>query len=282
MKEKKTIKLRIINCKTEFKLTETKDEGKVLEAYVSIFNNVDSYGDIIVKGAFAESIKKKLPVGAWAHNWDEPIAKTLEAREDDKGLYIKAKFVEGVQRADEAYALIKEGVITEFSIGFSVLEDESNDAGNRILKKIKLYEWSPVLAGANSETEVISIKSAEIKAEEEEAKEEEEEEKKKAEELRVKITELQKDIQSFKDGRVLSEKNRALVQEVVDGLDGLSANISNLITPLKDLLSATEPKGELKVVPTPEANKKIVLRIRQVLKQADKTNEVALRLIKKL
>lgn len=150
-----------INVPVVLKIIESKndDEKGVVEAYVSIFENVDLVGDIISKGAFAESLAKKLPVGVWSHNWDEPIAKTLIAREDDKGLYIKGQFVEGVQKADEAYRLLKAGVITEFSIGFRVLDDEWREDGVRVIKKAKLYEWSPVLAGANPDTELISVKS---------------------------------------------------------------------------------------------------------------------------
>jgi HK97 family phage prohead protease len=149
----KTLRVRF---HTELKAV--KDEG-IIEAYVSIFGNVDSDGDIIVRGAFLESLAKKFPVGCWSHNWDEPIAKTLEAREDEKGLYIKAQFVMTVQRAKEAFELIKSGVIDEFSIGFRILDWEYDDAGHRVIKKVKIYEWSPVVAGANPETEMISAKS---------------------------------------------------------------------------------------------------------------------------
>lgn len=137
---------------------KNKGEKRIVEAYVSIFDNVDLVGDKIIKGAFNESLAKKKPVGVWSHNWDEPIAKTLEAKEDEKGLFIRAQFVEGVQRADEAYNLIKAGVIDEFSIGFRVLDDEWSEEGIRIIKKARLYEWSPVLVGANPDTELVSVK----------------------------------------------------------------------------------------------------------------------------
>lgn len=156
--------IRVI-AKAKINLLETKDEKGnsqdkgIIEAYVSIFDNVDLGGDKIIKGAFAESLKTKLPKGVWMHKWEEPIAKTLEAREDDNGLYIKGKLVLGVQRAKEAYELLKEGVVDEFSIGYRVLDDEWDENGNRILKKLRIYEWSPVLVGMNPETELISVKS---------------------------------------------------------------------------------------------------------------------------
>lgn len=156
MKNKNDI-TKILRVKFQTELKAVKDEG-IIEAYVSIFNNIDSDGDIITRGAFLESLAKKLPKGVWSHNWDEPIASTLEAREDEKGLYIKGQFVLSVQKAREAFELIKAGVIDEFSIGFRILDWEYNDAGNRVIKKVKIYEWSPVLAGANPDTELIGVK----------------------------------------------------------------------------------------------------------------------------
>jgi len=137
-----------------------KEKG-IIEAYVSIFGNKDMCGEIIDKGAFTESLKKKLPKGVWSHNWDMPVAKTLEAREDDKGLYIKGQFNLNTQRGREAFSDIAFDIMDEFSIGYRVQQDEIDDNGIRHLKKIRLYEWSPVLVGANPETELVGIKSSE-------------------------------------------------------------------------------------------------------------------------
>lgn len=157
---KSDIKLQV---PVKLKIIETKAEGDqgIIEAYVSVFGNVDLVGDIIEKGAFAESLLKKLPKGVWSHNWDKPVAKTLEAREDDFGLYIKAQFNLETQRGKEAFSDIKFGLIDEFSIGFNVLDDEWREDGVRIIKKARLYEWSPVLVGANPDTKPLSVKSAE-------------------------------------------------------------------------------------------------------------------------
>jgi HK97 family phage prohead protease len=137
-------------------------EKGIIEAYVSIFNNVDLGGDKILPGAFADSLVKKLPKGVWSHNWDQPIAKSIEAREDEKGLYIKGQFNLETQRGKEAFSDIKFGIIDEFSIGFRIQEYSWEMEGEeevRVIKKIKLYEWSPVLAGMNPDTELIGVKS---------------------------------------------------------------------------------------------------------------------------
>ena len=152
---------------------ETKAEGDtgVIEAIVSVFNNVDIYGDRVKFGFFDESLRNKMPKGVWAHDWKTPVAKTLEARElmpgdallpeklkDLGGLYIKGQFNMNTQRGRETYSDIKEGIIDEFSIGYSVTEEGYSPDGARELVKGKLYEWSPVLFGANSETALISAK----------------------------------------------------------------------------------------------------------------------------
>jgi hypothetical protein len=148
---------------SQFKIID--EEKGVFEAYVSVFGNVDSYGEVVEKGAFVEWLnlhKGRYPKGVWAHDWSEPIIKTLEIGEDDYGLKVKGQFVLEVQRAREIYALMKEGVITDFSFGFRVQEDAWDEVAKvRRLKKIAIYEYSPVLVGANDQATLIGVKSAE-------------------------------------------------------------------------------------------------------------------------
>jgi len=162
------MKLKFKSCKIVE--PKTTDDG-IIEAFVSVFGNVDAYGEIIDYGAFKDSLAEKLPKGVWSHDWREPIAATLEAKEvpagdpmlpesikNFGGLYIKGKLVLAVQKAAEALELIKEKVIDEFSIGY--MDEETYDAEDgRHLKKLRLFEWSPVLVGANPMTEVVSVKS---------------------------------------------------------------------------------------------------------------------------
>ncbi len=141
------------------------EEQGIIEAYVSVFGNVDSYGDIVVKGAFADACKAfnaggKYPKGIFGHDWLQPIAKTLEMREDDYGLYIKGKLILSVQKARETLDLIKAGVLTDFSFGYEVNEGKVEKDGYRYLYKITIYEWSPVLVGANPEAGILSAKAA--------------------------------------------------------------------------------------------------------------------------
>lgn len=146
---------------SQFKITD--EEKGTFEAYVSVFGNTDSYGEVVEKGAFVEWLtihKGRYPKGVWAHDWNEPIIKTLEIFEDDYGLKVKGQFVLEVQRAREIYALMKQGVITDFSFGFRVQEDAWDEVAKvRRLKKIAIYEYSPVLVGANDQAILQSVKS---------------------------------------------------------------------------------------------------------------------------
>jgi len=166
----KEVKIAKFICPARFKALPEEGEG-IFECYVSVFGNADSYGEVVDKGAFKDFLAEnfpRYPKGVWSHDWDQPISKTLEAREDEFGLYIKAKLVLEVQRAAECYALMKAEVITDFSFGYGVDEDyQDGTDGLRHLKKLSIYEYSPVLVGANRRAEMIGVKSENGKKEDE-------------------------------------------------------------------------------------------------------------------
>lgn len=154
----------------EFKAIDR--QAGIIEAIVAVFGNVDMGDERIMPGAFAESLTKRTPKGVWAHDWQQPVAKTLEAREllpgdpllpasisANGGLYIKGQFNLDTQRGKDAFSDIAFGLVDEFSIGYSVLkyaEDEETDVTD--LLKVDLYEWSPVVAGMNPATALLSAK----------------------------------------------------------------------------------------------------------------------------
>lgn len=153
------------------------DAMGIIEAIVSVCNNVDSGNEIVRPGFFAKSIEQKLPKGVWAHDWTQPIAKTLEARELKAGdpllpdnvkalggYYIKGQFNLETQRGREAYSDLKFGTVDEFSIGYKVLKDQvDKKTGARELIEGDWKEWSPVVVGMNPETRLVSIKADESK-----------------------------------------------------------------------------------------------------------------------
>ena len=58
------------------------DEAKgIVECFVSGVGNKDSVGDIVLPGAFTESLKRRKPRVVWGHDWNHPIGKVLEIYE---------------------------------------------------------------------------------------------------------------------------------------------------------------------------------------------------------
>lgn len=148
----------------EFALkVENLDENGVFEGYGSIFGNVDKYGDKVMPGAFVESLAKHRREGTkvrmlWQHNPDEPIGVWDDLAEDAKGLWGKGRFILGVQRAREVYELTKAGAIGGLSIGYREVEADQ-DGMVRLLKKLELFEVSPVTFPANARARIESVKS---------------------------------------------------------------------------------------------------------------------------
>jgi len=137
------------------------------EGYGSTFGGEpDSYGDVIAKGAFAESLDghkaaKSMPKLFWQHDSHEPIGKWLGAKEDDTGLLMHGKLNMGVQRGKEAYSLLKDGDVDGLSIGYRVQKHSvDDDTGVWTLEKLDLLEVSIVSIGANSHATVASVKAA--------------------------------------------------------------------------------------------------------------------------
>lgn len=157
-------------------------EGTV-EAYVSVFNNVDYVGERILPGFFADTIsesvktQKPLPAVLWSHSmWDIPLGITTEAEEvlpynsklpEDLrvlgGLRVVGKFNLGVQLAREAFSSIVFGSLRKYSIGYYVLVDTyDRETGIVDLVKGDWVEWSPVNFAANDMTETVGAKNGSV------------------------------------------------------------------------------------------------------------------------
>ena len=144
---------------TEFKVTA---KGEV-EGYAAHFHNRDSYGDIIQPGAFTRTLasdhNRRVKV-LWQHDSSEPIGKPLEMREDERGLFVRAK-IAPTARGRDALVLFDAEIVNEMSIGYDALVDEYDDEKNaRMLLEVKLWEFSPVTWAANELAKITAVKSA--------------------------------------------------------------------------------------------------------------------------
>tara|TARA_R110000782_G_scaffold21088_1_gene56839 strand:+ start:262 stop:951 length:690 start_codon:yes stop_codon:yes gene_type:complete len=138
----------------------TQDENYFyFEGYASTFGNVDHGNDVIVKGAFAESLKVESEVPLlWQHNMSKPIGISVELREDEKGLFIKGRISIRTTLGKDAAVLLEDKVIKEMSIGFFSKETDMID-NIRYIKEIQLYEVSVVTKAMNSQALIKSFES---------------------------------------------------------------------------------------------------------------------------
>lgn len=147
---------------------EDHEEYGSFEGYGSVFGNKDLGNDVIEKGAFAQSLKKKKPHMVkllYQHKSDMPIGVFDELREDDHGLYIKGRLALKTQAGAEAYELLKMGALDGLSIGFRVNPDQvSYDKRNnkRLIKEVDLMEVSLVTFPMNPKATVRSVKGREM------------------------------------------------------------------------------------------------------------------------
>lgn len=141
------------------------DAGE-FEGYGSVFGVEDSYGDVVVAGAFAKSLKSwgdkgRLPALLWQHQMSEPIGIYTEMKEDESGLFVKGRLlIDADPLAKRAHAHMKAGSLGGLSIGYMLNDWEYDKAkGVWLLKEIDLWEVSLVTFPANDEARISEVKS---------------------------------------------------------------------------------------------------------------------------
>jgi hypothetical protein len=137
------------------------DDGTI-EGYGSVSGNVDRGGDVVIAGAFAESLERMgMPKMLWQHDMREVIGVWDEASEDERGLRLKGRFALSTQKGREAHELVKMGALNGLSIGYSVRDDVMED-GARNIKAADLFEVSVVTIPMNEQARIDAVKAAEM------------------------------------------------------------------------------------------------------------------------
>lgn len=205
-------------------LTKAADDAPgsegVFEAIVSVFGNVDSMGDRVLKGAFTKTLEEwegsgnPIPV-YWSHRTDDPeynLGHVLEAKELDAGdellpeslkdlggLWVKTQLDLRNPKSVTVYNLFKDRRLTQFSFAYDIVDYsivKEEDAEVWELKELKLYEVGPTPYGANSATELLAVKAARLDLE-------------------------------AKSGRVISAKNEGELKAARDSIDRVLASLGN-------------------------------------------------------
>ena len=119
-------------------------EGR-FSGYASVFNRIDAGGDMVMPGAFAQSLaRRRSPVRLlFQHDPREPVGRWESIGEDSFGLFVSGRLVPGVPRADALKRLIENRALDGLSIGFRTVK-ATRENGARKLWQIELYEISIV------------------------------------------------------------------------------------------------------------------------------------------
>jgi HK97 family phage prohead protease/HK97 family phage major capsid protein len=137
--------------KSEPTTTDDNVEMLTIKGYAST-NDVDRHGDIVPASVWEKGIENYLknPVILAYHNHGLPIGRMTEHTVDEKGLLVKARISAA---AGDVYNLVKDGVLTAFSIGFRIVDAEYNSALELfVVKELELHEISVVSVPANQNT----------------------------------------------------------------------------------------------------------------------------------
>lgn len=170
--------MKIKECRALVKAAADDTEGQ-FTALVSVFGNEDSVGDVVIPGAFTDTLAawkasgNPIPV-IWSHDWSDPfsnIGAVTAAEESDKGLQVTGQLDLDNPKAMQVYRLLKGGRVTQFSFAYDVEEGawveqtvDGSTSSHYELRKLRLYEVGPTLVGANQETELLAVKASALAA----------------------------------------------------------------------------------------------------------------------
>jgi HK97 family phage prohead protease len=155
--------------------TDGLEEGE-FTGYASVFGNKDLYGDVVLKGAFTNTLaeweRKGVPIPLlWGHNTADPdfnLGEIVSAEEDDHGLKVHGRLDLESPKSAQTYRLLKSGRVNQMSFAYGVVdgayvqpEGEGKTWRDAYyeLRELDLYEVSIVPIGANQETEILAVKS---------------------------------------------------------------------------------------------------------------------------
>lgn len=147
---------------------DVSEEG-TFEGYGSTFGgSPDSYGDVILPGAFADTLVKHkregtMPLLLWGHQANElPIGNWVDMAEDGKGLWGKAQIDLEDPIGARVHKALKRRSVRGLSIGYETIERKTDPKrpGINLLSKLDLWEVSVVNFPANRRSLVETVKSA--------------------------------------------------------------------------------------------------------------------------
>ena len=274
------------------------EKNRMVLGVVGSSGVIDRHGESVNPMGWELQNYLKNPVLMFGHDYSSfPVGKALKVYIEDNKLKFDLKFAD-TEEGVKTFNLIKDGFLNTTSVGFIPKEWGTAGVDAYSIMKQELLELSVVPVPANPEALIqnsianenfksleILVKKMEVAnkekklAEEKKAKEEAEAKEK---ERKANIVEVSKDLfdemknqveelKTIKAGRVLSEKNRSLIQTAITQMD-------EAVSALKDLLSATEPEKGLN---KNEKSDAVLQSIRDLMRNSDKKLGTALKELNK-
>ncbi|WP_280189088.1 HK97 family phage prohead protease [Delftia sp. PS-11] len=146
-------------------IKEAKADG-TFTGYAAVFNNVDLGRDVILPGAFRAMKETRDGMVRIAMNHDlKRLAGKAKCKQDERGLWVEGQLALGVSYVQDAYELMKSGVLDGLSVGFDIPDggatwEERDGDYVRLIKDAVLWEFSLVPFGMNPEALVETVKAA--------------------------------------------------------------------------------------------------------------------------
>ena len=207
-------------------------EGKV-SAVFSVFNEIDSDGDVVLPKSIRSGYGDKGVVMCWGHDWKHIIGKGVIRNEDNQAVF-HGDFNMNTTAGKEAYETVKAmGDIQQWSFGFEVNDSErgmftkdGQETEVRFLKDVKVWEVSPedIVDDVDTEfEEVEEVKDVGLRFTDE------------VDNLLIKMTALlkrAKELTALRLGKekTLSEDSTEALTSLKDALEEMHQDIDTLLT----------------------------------------------------
>ena len=145
---------------------EIRARGRTLEGYAAVFDQrtrIDDFDEVILRGAFADSLREGDKLALVDHDASKLLARTrngsLKLAEDTRGLHFEIAALPKTSLADDVLALADAGSLGGASFGFMVKRD-AWQGSLRTLEAIDLREISIVNAWPAYPQTTVTARSA--------------------------------------------------------------------------------------------------------------------------
>lgn len=130
-----------------------------IEGYASRFSRKDLNDDVVVRGAFADSLTRTGSAGVrmlYQHQAKSVIGVWDEVFEDEVGLFVRGRVLSAGPESRMVAALVKAGAVDGLSIGFRAVKSRQ-EARLRVLSQVELWEVSVVTFPMLSSARIVRV-----------------------------------------------------------------------------------------------------------------------------